>query len=518
MRPTRVRPTTATDESRMLVSLRTDFPADHMPLLRWLMFTGVSAFGFVLAWHYGLFHLMLASDKTYISAIIGVLYVVVSLHCLVRTAVISRELDSAHRVSALVSQGVTGLRGGRRRRADRRRHAAAARAASPPTSATSSSRPSLQGAHRLDQTLLLRGLADALRGPNQLGSFASDALMKLGLLGTIIGFILMLAPIAGLDAADRASVKTSMGLMSDGMAVAMYTTLDRPDRLDPGADAVLHARRGDREAVRARHRPDRGVRRVRARARVRMDSFGNYPRERPFDPFSVMLFKALQVVAFLFFIALLAMNPEAKQGKIDTKAEFIITMTLAGQPSRRHRPLCRGSARQHRLVSRARGRLHGARPRRPRRRSTTRSSSTASKMSSPIRQETVSIRGIVAGEYTVNVNHYLATTGAPVPVVGQGREGQPDGRGRVLRHLILDHAGQEKTAVRFQRRRQRQRHRRQPSRQIADPVDAQRSPRRRNDGREAPMTATVLAISAAYVVMGVLLLAHGARRRGSPGG
>src|SRR6202165_1884216 len=83
----------------------------------------------------------------------------------------------------------------------------------------------LQGHHRLDQTLLLRGLADALRGPNQLGTFASDTLMKLGLLGTIVGFILMLAPIAGLDAADRASVKSSMGLMSDGMAVAMYTTL-----------------------------------------------------------------------------------------------------------------------------------------------------------------------------------------------------------------------------------------------------------------------------------------------------
>ena len=58
-----------------------------------------------------------------------------------------------------------------------------------------------------------------------------------------------------------------------------------------------------------------------------MDSFSNYPQERPFDPFSVMLFKALQVVAFLFFIALLVINPEAKQGKIDTKADFIITMT-----------------------------------------------------------------------------------------------------------------------------------------------------------------------------------------------
>ena len=48
--------------------LEREFPTDHLPLLRWLMFTGVTAFGFVIAWHYGLFHLMLASDKTYISA------------------------------------------------------------------------------------------------------------------------------------------------------------------------------------------------------------------------------------------------------------------------------------------------------------------------------------------------------------------------------------------------------------------------------------------------------------------
>ena len=57
-----------------------------------------------------------------------------------------------------------------------------------------------------------------------------------------------------------------------------------------------------------------------------IDEFGLYPREEPFDPFSVMLFKALQVVSFLFFLALLAISPEAKDGKIDSKAEFIITM------------------------------------------------------------------------------------------------------------------------------------------------------------------------------------------------
>jgi len=82
-----------------------------------------------------------------------------------------------------------------------------------------------QATGRIDQTLLLRTLADRLRGSNGFGAFVSDTLMKLGLLGTIVGFIIMLAPIATLDAADKAAMKSSMGLMSDGMAVAMYTTL-----------------------------------------------------------------------------------------------------------------------------------------------------------------------------------------------------------------------------------------------------------------------------------------------------
>ena len=148
----------------------------------------------------------------------------ITAHCFVRTTAISRELDCANRVLAMVSRGVTGfsVAGANVITTDGARL--------PPGHVTGHIRnlilkAKLQGHHRLDQTLLLRGLADQLRGPNQLGSFASDSLMKLGLLGTIIGFILMLAPIAGLDSADRASVKSSMGLMSDGMAVAMYTTL-----------------------------------------------------------------------------------------------------------------------------------------------------------------------------------------------------------------------------------------------------------------------------------------------------
>ena len=178
-----------------------------------------------------------------------------------------------------------------------------------------------------------------------------------------------------------------------------------------------------------------------------MDSFGNYPREK-FVPFSVMLFKALQVVAFLFFLALLAISPDAKEGKIDSKAEFIITMDwpdshpddldlfvqdpIGNMVWYRRREAGfmlldrddRGGANDFILVN---GR----------------------KVLSPIRQETVSIRGIVAGEYTVNISHFRATTREPVIANVKVQKLNPTAQVVFDNKLQLDHAGDEKTAVRF---------------------------------------------------------------------
>src|SRR5215467_7038922 len=134
-----------------------EFPTDHMPLLRWLIFTGVCVFAFVLAWHFGLVRMMVNGDRTYISTIIGVLYALSSLHCLVRTVAISRELDRAHRVLALVSKGVPQLKvegadvltpeGTKLPRGEVAGHIR-----------NLILKAGLQGEeHRLDQTLLLRG-------------------------------------------------------------------------------------------------------------------------------------------------------------------------------------------------------------------------------------------------------------------------------------------------------------------------------------------------------------------------
>jgi hypothetical protein len=178
------------------------------------------------------------------------------------------------------------------------------------------------------------------------------------------------------------------------------------------------------------------------------DDFGLYPREEPFDPFSVMLFKALQVVSFLFFIALLAIAPDVKDGKVDPRAEFIITMDwpdnhpddldlFVQDPTGniawyRHREAGfmvlerddRGGANDFIVVN-------------------------GKKILSPIREEIVVIRGIVAGEYTVNVSHFAATTGRPVPVKVKVQKLNPVAQVIHDNMLTVDHTGDEKSAVRF---------------------------------------------------------------------
>ena len=179
-----------------------------------------------------------------------------------------------------------------------------------------------------------------------------------------------------------------------------------------------------------------------------MDDFGLYPRDEPFDPFSVMLFKALQVVAFLFFIALLAIAPQAKEGKIESKAEFIVTMDwpdnhpddldlfvqdpVGNIAWYRHREAGfltldrddRGGANDFIVVN---GR----------------------KIPSPIREEIVTVRGIVPGEYTVNLSHFQATTGQPVAATVKVQKLNPTAQVIFDNKLTLDHTGHERTAVRF---------------------------------------------------------------------
>jgi len=178
------------------------------------------------------------------------------------------------------------------------------------------------------------------------------------------------------------------------------------------------------------------------------DDFGLNGRDEPFDPFSVMLFKALQVVAFLFFLALLAMAPKTTEGKVDSKAEFIITMDwpdnhpddldlMVEDPGGNIAWYRHKEAGFLTLDRDDRGGVHDT------------IFINGKRVATPIREEVTTIRGLVAGEYTVNVAHYVATTGKPVPANVRVQKLNPVARVIYEGQLFVDHKGDEKTAVRF---------------------------------------------------------------------
>ena len=179
-----------------------------------------------------------------------------------------------------------------------------------------------------------------------------------------------------------------------------------------------------------------------------IDDFSLRPSEPPFDPLSVVLFKALQVVAFLFFVAFLAISQQKQDGKIDSKAEFFISMTwpdnhpddfdlfvqdpVGNVVWYRRRDIGfmslerdnRGGANDFMLVG-------------------------GERVRSAARQELVSIRGIVAGEYTVNVYHFSARDYSPVPVKVTIEKLNPRVSVVAMRTLEMSGSRVEKTASRF---------------------------------------------------------------------
>ena len=68
-------------------------------------------------------------------------------------------------------------------------------------------------------------LEDELSNRHSIGYLIVDILLKLGLTGTVIGFILMLLPIGEIKDFDPQILQKLLSTMSGGMAVALYTTL-----------------------------------------------------------------------------------------------------------------------------------------------------------------------------------------------------------------------------------------------------------------------------------------------------
>jgi hypothetical protein len=194
--------------------------SEHLLLLKALLLWAVIAVAFLAAWHYGLLQRVWLDDTTGLSVAITLVFLAIAVRGSWHVLKLSRALNHVADVHRAIV------------RASARESSGTRRGAALPNGCVTEYIASLQikakiGGRRglIDQSLLLDAFEADLRRGHELGWFVADLLLSLGLLGTVIGFILMLAPISDLNTADESAIRVALAAMSGGMAVALYTTL-----------------------------------------------------------------------------------------------------------------------------------------------------------------------------------------------------------------------------------------------------------------------------------------------------
>ncbi len=168
-------------------------------LLLCLSLFGLELFALLLLADAGLLQRLLAEDYSFISRVILLIYAAASLHVLIVAYRLSREIDA-------VGSGEAGAR-----RNNVQRYYALLRAPANPAD---------DGGE-----MLLDVLDGRCRGQYRFGYVIADLMLKLGLLGTVIGFIFMLGALVDLNSIDINVMQKLLAQMSGGMKIALFTTL-----------------------------------------------------------------------------------------------------------------------------------------------------------------------------------------------------------------------------------------------------------------------------------------------------
>jgi hypothetical protein len=166
------------------------------------------------------------------------------------------------------------------------------------------------------------------------------------------------------------------------------------------------------------------------------------------DPFTDLLFNALLGFTYLFLIAIMFMNPVAKKGIIDPKAEYIITVSWPdNNPDDIDTWVEDPNGNVVWFRNREAGLIHLDRDDRGTANDTLNINGT--EIQNPLNQEVVTIRGVVPGEYVVNLHYYASETGQPVRATVSVAKVNPALEIVYYGETVLAEKGDEATAVRF---------------------------------------------------------------------
>ena len=176
--------------------------------LYWLAIAGLLGLGAVLFIQFGLFALFWEQDTSRISLVILGGLVIASTHAGYRSWLMDKEYESARDLASSLT----------------------ARSGSNTSSIADDYQRAVtkalaNGRNPADLVNLGTDLQQQVRAGHASGWFVADLMIKLGLLGTVIGFIFMLNSVAQMETTDLNAAKLMLTQMSGGMRIALFTTL-----------------------------------------------------------------------------------------------------------------------------------------------------------------------------------------------------------------------------------------------------------------------------------------------------
>lgn len=200
---------------------------EHHLLLVWLILVGLIGFALFVALREKVLLLLYLGDSSKLSWVITLLFLIITAYCARRVWYISREINTSGKVHILAQGHELSTRDGEL-------HAGAA-GKLPDCLLTRylldlSYQVKTTGAQpgnnqvKTGNQELIQVFEAKLKNPHNLGWFFSDIMIKLGLLGTIIGFVLMLGSVVNVTDFDVTTMQNILKQMSSGMGTALYTT------------------------------------------------------------------------------------------------------------------------------------------------------------------------------------------------------------------------------------------------------------------------------------------------------
>jgi MotA/TolQ/ExbB proton channel family len=191
-------------------------------VLKWVLFTALMILSAVVSYDYGLLNYLFEADKSRISVVIAALFLAFCAHALWILLEMAREYRQALMIQrVLTEEGAT---------TDRQALVARLTRGTLIEGFMSDylralSRSGHKGAEEMDAHLLLQSLAASLRRRTKIGVWGTDLLYKLGMLGTMVGFVMMLNSMGDMADFDVETLRLSLQKMIAGMAVSLLTTI-----------------------------------------------------------------------------------------------------------------------------------------------------------------------------------------------------------------------------------------------------------------------------------------------------